>query len=205
MSRREQLVEMVLELQGSDANIRLYERLLASVRQERASRVREKESRLIKRFDLKESVCSKLASISRATKRNESKLVEDLILDEAAVRQEESVTLKEQRKKLAEDRRELKKKEGELSEAGMALSRREQDLGQRLDRLTAFERLLNAVIECEVEDLKVAVSVDPGESIESLIEFSSASSPDGVKPLADAWNQVLDSFGKSGGDDSGAG
>lgn len=199
MPRREQLVEMAHGLlRGSEADKRLYERLLASVRQERAGRVRAKEERVIKRLDLKQSTCSKLASIARATRRNESSLVEDLIADEALARRRESATLKDQRRKIAEDLRELREQRNELEQAGVELSRREQRLAESLGRLAAFEKLLKTLMECGVEGLQFKINVDQRNSIDGLMEFSSAYSPDIVKPLEDALNEVLDRFGRSG-------
>ena len=201
MPRREQLVEMVLRLQGSDTGKLRYRLLLESVRQARASRVREKEKRLIKRLDLRGSICAKLAAMSRATRLRESTLVEELITDEDAVRRGESVALKQQRQKIKEDSKKLREREDELKAAGIELSRREESFAKRLDRLAAFEKLLSAVMECAVDDLDVRINVDQGDGIESLITFSSSSdSPDSVKPLADAWNDVLDKFGKGARD-----
>src|SRR5690554_4364421 len=131
MPRREQLVEMVLGLQGSDAGKLRYRLLLESVRQERASRVREKEKRLIKRLDLRESICVKLAAMSRATRLRESTVVEDLITDEDAVRRGESVALKKQRQKIKEDSKKLRDRADELKAAGIELSRREDSFAKR--------------------------------------------------------------------------
>jgi hypothetical protein len=201
MPRREQLVEMVLGLQGSDAGKLRYRLLLESVRQERARRVREMEKRLIKRLDLRESICNKLAAMSQANRLHESTLVENLITDEAAIKRGESVALKQQRQKIKDDSKKLRDRENELKADGIELSRREESFAKRLDRLAAFEKLLNAVMECAVDDLDVRINVDQGAGIESLITFSSSSdSPDSVKPLADAWNEVLDQFGKGGHD-----
>lgn len=197
MPRREQLVEMALGLQGYDAGKLRYRLLLESVRQERARRVREKEKRLIKRLDLRESICNKLAAMSQASRLRESILVENLITDEAALKRGESVALKPQRQKIKDDSKKLRQREDELKADGLELSRQKESFAKRLDRLAAFEKLLNAVMECAVDDLDVRINVDKGDGIESLITFSSSSgSPDSVKPLADAWNEVLDQFGK---------
>ncbi|MAM85696.1 MAG: hypothetical protein CME36_00085 [unclassified Hahellaceae] len=198
MPRRQQLVEMVLGLQGSDAGKLRYRLLLESVRQQRASRVRNKEGRLIKRLDLRESICVKLAAMSRATRQRESTVVEELITDEDAVRKGESVALKRQRQKIKEDSKKLREREGELKAAGIELSRREESFDRRLARLAAFEKLLSAIIECDVDDLDVQINIDQGDGIESLIAFSSSSgSSASVKPLADAWNELLGQFGES--------
>ena len=178
-------------------------RLQDAVRQKRARLVREKEKRSVKRLDLRDTVCAKLESLSRASRLHQRTLVENLITDEAAIRNSESVTLKRERQKIKEDSKRVKEKEAELKARDaelkakeVELSRREDGMSQGLDRLAAFEKLLNTVIECEVDDLNVQINVDQGDAIKSLIVFSSASSPDSVNPLADAWNEVLDHFGE---------
>lgn len=196
MPRRQQLVEMVLGLQVSDAGKLRYRLLLESVRQERASRARIKEKRLIKRLDLRESICGKLAAISRVSRLRESTLVENLISDEAAIRSGESVTLKQQRQKIKQDSKRVREQEAELKAKETELARQEKSFSRKLVLLAAFEKLVNAIMECKVDDLDVRINLDSGGGVENLLTFSSAGgSSDSVELVADAWAEVLSQLG----------
>ena len=207
MTPRAKLAEMVadfMRLKDGEFRFRL---LQDAVRQKRAALVREKERRSIKRLDLSDSVCAKLESLSRATRLRQSTLVENLISDEAAIRKSESATLKSQRQKIKEDSKRMKEEEAELKAREVALegkevelSRREESFSQRLGRLAAFDTLLNAIMECKAEDLKVIINIDPEGGVENLLSFPAAEgSSESVKPVADAWAEVLSQLG--GGSD----
>lgn len=199
MAPRAKLAEMVadvMRLEGGEFRFRL---LQDAVRQKRAALIREKEKRSIKRLDLRDSVCAKLESLSRATRLRQSTLVENLITDEAAIRKSESATLKSQRQKVKEDARRMKEEGVELEAREVALkgkevelSRREESFARRLARLAAFDTLLNAIMECKAEDLKVIINIDPEGGVENLLSFPVAEgASESVQPVADAWAEVL--------------
>jgi hypothetical protein len=203
LTRREELAEMVTDVRVSKDGELRFRLLQDAVRQKRASLAREKDKRSIKRLDLKDSVCAKLESLSRATRLRQSTLVENLITDEAAVRRSESATLKSERQKVNEDSKRVREKEAELKARDaelkikeVELSRREGCFSQRLARLAAFDALLDAITECETDDLDVKINIDPGGSVENLLTFSAAEgSSDSVKSVADAWDEVLSHLG----------
>lgn len=199
MPRRQQLVGMVLRLQGFEAGDRRYRLLLESVRQERASRSRIKEGRQVKRLDLRASICGKLAAISRVSRLRESTLVERLISDEAEARGRESVTLKQQRQTIKQDFKRVGEQENELKARGVQLKARETELARqeksfsrRLVRLAAFDELVNAIMKCKADDLGVKINTDPGGDIKNFLTFSAAGgSSDSVELVSDAWAAFL--------------
>lgn len=204
LTQRAKLAEMVTELlslQNGELDFRL---LQDAVRQKRASMAREKEGRSIKRLDLRDSVCAKLESLSRATRLRHSTLVEELITNEAELRRGESLTLKSERQKVRESTKSLREKEAELKAWNAELQGKEFELSQReeghsirLARLAAFEALLFAITECEADELDVKINIDPEAGVENLLTFSAVEdSSDSVKSVADAWSELLTQLGK---------
>jgi len=196
LTRREQLAEMVMGLMSADGGEHRFRLLQDSVRQKRASLVREGQKRSIKRLDLKDSVCAKLESMSKFSRLRQSTLVENLINDEAAIRRGESFALKKQRQLIKADFKVLYEKETELKARDARLAQQEKSFSGRLARLAAFEKLVNAIMKCAADDLDVRVDVSAGGSVENLFTFASpGGSSEELKPVADAWDEVLSHLG----------
>lgn len=201
MTPRAKLAEMVAEvLRSEDGELR-FRLLQDAVRQKRAALVREKEKRSIKRLDLRDSVCAKLESLSKVSRLRQSTLVENLISDEAEIRRSESVTLKHQRQIMKERSQIMKAKGDELEFREKRLSHQEGSLSKRLSRLEAYERLVNAILACEANDLDGVMNVSE-KGIEYVYAFTASRDlACEIRDVKNAWEEVCNKHGSGIKDD----
>lgn len=192
MTPRAKLAEMVadvMRLKDGEFRFRL---LQDAVRQKRAALVREKEKRSIKRLDLSDSACAKLESLSRATRLRQSTLVENLITDEDAIRKRESIALKHQRQIIRERSDDLKVKGDELESREKRLLREEESFAERLSKLETYEKLVNALLACDANDLSGVMNVSE-KGIEYVYSFTASRDlTSEIREVKNAWRDVYE-------------
>jgi predicted DNA-binding protein len=166
------LIDKVIELKRSAEGKLAVIALQEAVRQERSSRLREREGGAIKRLSLSKKACSKLSQLSRQTGRTQASVVEGLILEEVEVQKVESLYLKGEREKLKERAEKQEKKGGNLDAREATIQARsieiatmEEELAVKLRPLETMGKVVDTLRDLDGDNLRIVLRFEPSDSV----------------------------------------